>query len=511
MKPVFDNHSALSVSAEIDIFRAIVTDLTDGVVVADPSGRFLFFNSTAERILGIGPTDSSPEEWTATYGCYLPDGVTPYPPLRLPLARALTGEIVPETEILIRNPARPAGTWILARANPLWSDEGKIGAAVVVFRNITKKKRTDTRIRVLMNAVEQTADSILITNRDGLVEYVNPAFEKTTGYSPEEILGRTPALLKSGVHDEEFYSRLWSTISAGGVFRATIANRKKNGEIYFAHQTITPMKESSGDITHYVSVVKDVTEQKKLEEQDSQLALARAVQQQFYRVSPPQIDGLDIAAAAFPAYQTGGDYFDFISLPQEGIGLSLGDVCGHGIGSALLMVHLRAFLRAFSWKSPDPGEVFTLLNDAIICDLEDQSFATLVFCRMNPISRTFSYASAGHVPGYILDVGGGVRRSLDATDVPLGLFPERTFCSSEEIQLHPGETLVLLTDGITEAQRPDQGEFGTDRTLQYLHDHRNESAQEMVTGLYRAVRDFSNGLPQADDITALICKCLPET
>ncbi len=510
MESAFNNRSGLSVPLEIDTFRSIVADLADGVVVADRNGKFLFFNRTAEKILGIGLTDSSPDQWTATYGCYLPDGETPFPPSRLPLARALTGEVVPETEILIRNPARPAGTWILAKANPLRNEEGSICAGVVIFRNITKKRRTEARIRILMNAVEQTADSIVITDRKGLIEYVNPAFEQTTGYSPEEILGRTPAILKSGVHDEEFYRQLWSTISSGGVFRATIANRKKSGEIYFAEQTITPMKDSSGAISHYISVVKDVTEQKKLQEQESQLALARAIQQQFYRVSPPKVSGLEIAGTAFPAHQTGGDYFDFIALPENNIGLALGDVCGHGIGSALLMVDLRACLRAFSWKSADLGEVFTLLNDAIVCDLEDQSFATLVFCRLNPISRTFAYASAGHVPGYILDAGGAVRRVLDATDVPLGLFRERTYSCSEEIQLHPGEMLALLTDGITEAQRPDQAEFGVDRALQFLRDHREESAQKIVEGLHRAVREFSDGLPQSDDITALICKCLPE-
>jgi PAS domain S-box-containing protein len=110
---------------------------------------------------------------------------------------------------------------------------------------------------------------------------VNPAFEMTTGYTRKEVDGLTPRILNSGVHDHAFYENLWSTILSGEVFRHTIANRKKNGEIFFAEQTITPMKGSAGNITHFVTVIKDVTEQRKLQEQEMQMKLARAVQRRF--------------------------------------------------------------------------------------------------------------------------------------------------------------------------------------------------------------------------------------
>ena len=349
----------------------------------------------------------------------------------------------------------------------------------------------------------------MITDRSGRIEYVNPAFELTTGYTRAEALDNTPAILKSGVHDAAFYKNLWKTITGGKVFRATIANRKKSGEIYFAEQTITPMRDSAGVITHFVSVVKDVTEQRKLQEQEAQMRVARSVQQQFYKVLPPQAEGFDMAGTAFPADATGGDYFDFVPLQEGYLGIAVGDICGHGIGSALLMVELRSCLRAFALKSSDVAEIFTLLNGALASDLQQDRFATLVFCRLHAQSRSLVYANAGHFPGYILDASGAVKRTLDSLNIPLGMFSGRTFASSEEIQLEPGDILVLLTDGILEAERPDQTPFGAERTLDFIQAHRNDSAEQIIAGLYREVRSFSDGLPQADDITAVICKCLP--
>lgn len=491
---------------EIALLKSIFNSLVEGVVVADTRGRFLFFNRAAQVILGIGASEASLPAWSEAYGCFRPDGVTPYPSHELPLARAIAGEIVEETEIFIRNDERPGGVHILVKASPFWNEVHELCGGIAVIRDISKRKMNEQTIRTLTSAVEQTADSIVITDTAGLIEYVNPAFEQTTGYTRDEVVGGTPAILKSGVHDREFYRGLWTTIASGRTFQATIANRKKNGEIFFAEQTITPMRDTAGGITHYVSVVKDVTEQRKLQEQESQMKLARAVQQQFYKLPPPEIRGFEIAGASFPADATGGDYFDFVPLPHGHLGISIGDVSGHGISSALLMVDLRAYVRAFAWKSSDLGEVLTLLNAALAQDMSERHYATLAFCRLRPDTRSLVYASAGHLPGYILTAECAVRRKLDATDIPLGLFPNHPFASSEEIPLQPGDLLVLMTDGITEAEKPDQLQFGPERALEYIRAHRSESAQQIVQGLYRAAREFSDGMPQTDDITIVICK-----
>jgi PAS domain S-box-containing protein len=507
MARAFENRQRSLVEA-IETLRSTIYHLTEGVIIADMDGRFLICNKTAKFILESGVTGRPPQSWSEVNGCYKTDGVTACLPEELPAARAVNGETVSEMEIFIRNEQYPYGMWISAEATPLRSNMEEILGSVVTFRDVTAKKEAESRIKILTNAVEQTADCIIITDRGGLIEYVNPAFETTTGYTPEEMKGLTPRLLKSGVHDDSFYEKLWATILAGNVFRGTIANRKKSGEIFYAEQTITPMWGPTGSITHFVTVIKDVTELRKLQDQEMQMSLARAVQQQFYSIPPPQIEGFDFAGAAFPADATGGDYFDFLPLPGNCIGIAIGDICGHGIGSALLMVELRAFLRAFTQKTSDLGEILSLTNNALVSDLEQERYATLIFCRLDPETRTVVYASAGHPPGFILDAEGTLKRVLDSMDIPLGFLPKHTFGFSDPIHLEDGDILALLTDGITETERPDQNFFGMESAREFIRSHRHESAQEIVNGLYRAVREFSDGLAQTDDITAVVCKII---
>ena len=112
----------------------------------------------------------------------------------------------------------------------------------------------------LLGIAENSADSFLITDRRGTIVYVNPAFERDSGFTRDEVVGRNPRILKSGNHDSEFYRQMWETLVAGNVFRATIVNRKKNGELYHAQQTITPVTDSAGSITHFGSITRDITD-----------------------------------------------------------------------------------------------------------------------------------------------------------------------------------------------------------------------------------------------------------
>ena len=457
---------------------------------------------------GAAADGGVPQMWSDIRGCYKTDGLTPYAPDEMPDARAVSGEDV-SVEMFICGENNPEGFWITLRANPLHGEVDEIRGSVVVFNDITTKIKRDMRLRILTGAVEQTADSIIITDRGGIIEYVNPAFERTTGYSLEELKGLTPRILNSGVHDRMFYQNLWVTILSGNVFRATMANKKKTGEVFFAEQVIAPMWGPTGIITHLVTIFRDATEQRKLQEQQFQMGLARAVQRQFYETPPPRVAGFDFAAVAFPADAIGGDYLDFVSMPGECsgcVGFAVGDVCGHGISSALLMAGLRAYIRAFAPQSQSPAEIFTRTNRILASDMGQGKFVTMIYCRLNPASRSLVYSSAGHTPGFILGSNGEIRHMLDSIDIPLGVMEEHEFDSSGEIELKPGDVLALLTDGIVEAENPKQEFFGVERAIGHVREHREENADEIVNGLYRAVRKFSDGMPQTDDVTAVICK-----
>lgn len=149
-----------------------------------------------------------------------------------------------------------------------------------ILEDITDRRQAEETLHKLLRAVEQTDDSVVITNRKGIIEYINPAFERLTGYSVNEALGQTPRLLKSGVHDERFYQQLWTAILRGDTFWAEFTNRKKSGELYYQEETVTPIRNSHGEITHFVSTGRDITERKRQELERAQLYEAERQQRQ---------------------------------------------------------------------------------------------------------------------------------------------------------------------------------------------------------------------------------------
>ncbi|MGA7801224.1 MAG: ATP-binding protein [Gammaproteobacteria bacterium] len=133
-----------------------------------------------------------------------------------------------------------------------------------------ERERSGALMRKLSGALEQTADAVMIVNREGLIEFINPAFERMTGYSRDEAIGRNPRILYSGRHGEQFYRRLWGTILRGEVFHDTFINRRRDGRLYYDEKTITPIKDEREAITHFVSTSKDATERMQTEERARQ-------------------------------------------------------------------------------------------------------------------------------------------------------------------------------------------------------------------------------------------------
>jgi len=403
--------------------------------------------------------------------------------------------------------------WARVATSPIIGEDGDFEGALAMVSDITEQKRTEAEacrsremISLLSRAVEQTADSVVITDREGTIQYVNPAFEATTGYGRAEAVGKTPRILKSGLHDKEFYSRLWDQILEGGTFRGTLVNRKKSGELYWTEQTITPIKDSADAITHFVSVLKDITEFRKQQEEELELRLGREVQQRFYTGTAICVPGFDIASVAYPARETGGDYLDLFSMADGRICIGVGDVSGHGLGSALVMALTRAYVRSFSQVETDLAKILSSVNHMLIADhLEDDRFVTLLLVCLDGPNGSLSYASAGHIPGFLMNGSGKIESVLESSGPPLGLFDDSQFVTSA-LPLTPQQLVILLTDGVPETIASEDVEFGTDGVLEYVRDHRHDSARDLAEGIYRAARAFAGDEPQRDDVTDVIIK-----
>ncbi len=401
--------------------------------------------------------------------------------------------------------------WALVSRTPMFDEDGAFTGVLKMVSDITEDKRAEQErqraretILLLSKAVDQTADSVIVTDSGGRIEYVNPAFERTTGYTREDALGNTPRLLKSGQHDEAFYKEMWDVLLGGQPFHGTLVNARKNGEHYWAEQTITPMKDAGERITHFVSVLKDVTVARRDQEQQTRLLLAREVQQRFYTATV-RVPGFDIAACAHPAEQTGGDYFDVIESADGRCYLAIGDVSGHGLDAALIMAMTRAYVRSFAALGLGVGETLARVNQALVADLQEDRYVTMLLARLDPHCRTLEYASAGHPVGVLLGRGGDTQAVLDSTGMPLGLFRDLV-CQTRTILLDGGQTLVLFTDGAIETSTADHEEFGCERLLNEVRAHLDDDAKEIAEAIYQAGRTFAAGARQHDDVTCVIVK-----
>jgi len=236
-----------------------------------------------------------------------------------------------------------------------------------------------------------------------------------------------------------------------------------------------------------------------------ELEIAKQVQARLFPQRLPSLRTLDYAGVCLQARQVGGDYYDFLSLGQEQLGIIIGDISGKGIAAALLMANFQANLRSQSATALEQPERFLKsVNQLFYENTVESAYATIFFAEYDDDRRRLRYANCGHYAGLLLQRDGTLER-LGSTCTVLGLFKEWD-CSIAEREMSLGDTLVLFTDGVSES-RSDQGEeFGEDRVINALRRYRGLSSQPMLTAMLEEVKQFSPH-EQDDDITLIVAKC----
>jgi len=266
---VFELQSALTARQRVEeelmkeqyYLHSLMNYLPDAIYFKDASSRFVRISREQARRLGlahpseaVGKTDH--DFFAEEHASRAFEDEQQIMRTREPVVAKEEKETWPDGSV----------TWVTSTKVPLLEPDGQIAGTFGVSRDITERKRAEAERLLLTTAVEQAADAILITDAEGRIQYVNPAFTRMTGYTGDEAIGQNPRLLKSGKQDPECYRDLWKTILSGGTWRGELVNRRKDGTLYTETMTIAPVRDSSGAITNFIAVKQDISERKRAEE-----------------------------------------------------------------------------------------------------------------------------------------------------------------------------------------------------------------------------------------------------
>ena len=257
---------------------------------------------------------------------------------------------------------------------------------------------------------------------------------------------------------------------------------------------------------HVQAALREAELKNKLDAVQHDLQIARSIQQSLLPDNSPQIPGFEIAGWNQPADETGGDYFDWKSLPDGEVVVSLADVTGHGIGPALLAAVCRAYSRASFAVSPTLTAAFESINQALGADLSTGRFATFVAAVCHPRCEEVELLSAGHGPLLIYSRSSDRFTEMTAHAPPLGILPSFQSEPASRLQLYSGDLLLLATDGFFEWENDTGEQFEIKRMEAVIRKCRDATPKEIIAKLYQAVVTFSNGTKQQDDLTAVIIK-----
>ncbi len=243
----------------------------------------------------------------------------------------------------------------------------------------------------------------------------------------------------------------------------------------------------------------------ELRQLESELEMSQVVQRALLPQQAPTIPGVNVAAFSRPAQIVSGDYFDFVPFRDGGHGFVMADVSGHGVSAGMLMTSLQTAFHTLIPAADSPLDVLERINHLYMHNINFTTFVTIFFGKLDPVTRTFTYANAGHNSAYLLRGAGKEEILLHPTGPAIGLM-EGFLVTTEQVQLRPGDTLVLYTDGVTEATNRDGIQLGIDRLADIIRANADLSAEQLVQTIWRAVNAFTDDVQPVDDTTIVVCK-----
>jgi PAS domain S-box-containing protein len=383
-------------------------------------------------------------------------------------------------------------------------------------------------------ALAATAEGITIADATlpgNPLIYVNAGFERLTGFTAAEVLGRNCNFLQGPGTAEEARQTLRTAIANRVAITVQLLNYRKDGSPFWNRLSITPVSDATGAVTHFIGVQSDVTSEFEAKQQlqlanqrleaasqaiQEDLHLAAEVQRSLILSKLPAVPGFGFAFRFRPCNDVGGDCLDVFPLDGHHTGLYILDVSGHGVASALFAVSLSHMLssapeRSFLFQPhPEARGAYTIAPPAKVVERLNRHFIergrtgqyfTMIYGVLNNETGEFRYAAAGQLgPAYA--AAGQPARILETGGMPVSLIPGAVYQEHAQ-RLAPGDRIYLFTDGILEAANREKREFGVERFLASLDLHRGQPVEDVLSALFGEVERWSAPAGPADDASLL--------
>jgi PAS domain S-box-containing protein len=502
--------------AQLRTLSAALSSAADSIAITDPEDKVEWVNPSFSTLTGYSFDEIVGESITILTSGEHPDEFYSEITEIIRAGKVWQGEMIKKTKDGQLYPEHLSIT-------PIMDDKGEIVNYVSISQDITERKRTEAQLRFLSEALKSTVNGVAIIDLKDKIQWVNPSFEEMTGYSFDEVKGAPISILNSGKHPDEYYEQIGQATYAGEVWRGEIIQKRKDGSFYTEELSVTPIFDEDQEIENFVTIRQDITERKELERQleianermSTELNFARDIQLDMLPLIFPAFPNrteVTVFAALESAREVGGDFYDFYFLDDDHLCFVIGDVAGKGAPGALMMAVSKTLIKSRAADDSEPASILTHVNDELSQDNKSSMFVTVFLGIINVKSGEFVYTNAGHNPPYIRRRDGSLQK-VDAFHGPVvGAMPGLPYQQDRDV-LHPGDVILVYTDGVTEAFNEEEKLFSEDRLEARLSSKSFDSAESIVSGTIDEVNRFTGEAEQSDDITLLAVQYLglPET
>ncbi len=505
--------------------RSIVEIAPDAIISIDGKQNIVMFNSQAEEIFGY----SADEVLGQPVTMLMPEGARGIHPheVRKFLNEPINARSMDQRREIAGR--RKDGTIFPGEAGISKLELDGTVLFTAFFRDITERKRLEREIADQLSFVRTLVDTIPnpIFALDPGLRYVllNQAYEKAYGIDREKAIGKTILELDHLTPEDKelYYAQDKAVLEKGSMSHDEFEVRYSDGQLHTILEWVTPFKRSDGSTGGLVGITADITEQKEMERllaianerMSTELNFARDIQLDMLPLIFPAFPNrteVIVYAALESAREVGGDFYDFYFLDDDHLCFVIGDVAGKGAPGALMMAVSKTLIKSRAADDDEPASILTHVNDELSRDNKSSMFVTVFLGLINVKTGELVYTNAGHNPPYIRRRDGSLQK-VDAFHGPvIGAMPGMPYQQDSEI-LHPGEVILLYTDGVTEAFNEEEQLFSEDRLETVLSSKPLDSAERIVTGTVEAVHHFAGEAEQSDDITLLAVQYvgLPES